>query len=709
MKSWLILTFFFFSFSLLAFQEDVINFEVADFPDDIFEILAPEMVQEAYQRHLRNCMDSEGNFTIDHFDNPEWEEAREAIDRVRGRGKSRKWLDEEAEVITDLERQVEIPRTLSCRPVQEQYYKFLLKKFENQNQDSKTTINSALQCLSRGWSIEDKIKFFREAEDPEALLGGKLSEVFDAQCLKKKKYSKAKWGFAGSCAQDVVCTIFGLVADGAIELLRLVKKDFPKCSSFQNTEAPGCASSSMHAVIDSFVSNLRGLKALADLAWDGVKSTAHGASSWVSSWWEDSSRLEDELTIKQLKVENGAWAFIKKLFDNPGLVLEEASKMIHAMGKHISTGIKDNYGCMRWKNPRHYPLDGKEPVCDLPFVSWDCATCGQVANMICGTTAFVGAEVVKLFFVGGYSGVIDALSQGGKIARGTSQVLALGALPLKSVAIAGRVSVDTIRLVASIPGRIPMQVLGGAGKYVLQVGHKTIPLRGSFGSMSNLVFNQVPKSARSLVAKSYNATLKKFFDFQERLLLFGEGSSKRLAYALLARKATRGQPIRDKDILRAEAIAKSSGGNFSSEIEAILLNQKKTVQLLKELDEMVVGRASRRLSSAERRSFQREFDNKVREVKQMNVERKVLIRNLEAESKNLKVGAKRSKIRHLKNKLGDGLSNLPLPLYQVDNIIKGGKLLPDEEIPQESGVIRRDDTDGASDVSFDGVLEIEVE
>lgn len=190
------------------------------------------------------------------------------------------------------------------------------------------------------------------------------------------------------------------------------------CLAKGATNAGGCLANVMKGIFDS-------LWGLLTLVWDIGAGAVRSAAEWMGII-EKSEKASSE---KLMAAQQAGPGFIKRFISNPVDTIKEISA---AMYNGIRDAAFESYGCEQWSGA---PFISR---CMKPMSNWDCATCQQKLQVMCGVAGFALGEIPTAILTGG-------LVAGGKaIAVGTMKAIKAGAQ-------AGKFSTVATAAVRAIP------------------------------------------------------------------------------------------------------------------------------------------------------------------------------------------------------------------------------------------------------------------
>ena len=201
------------------------------------------------------------------------------------------------------------------------------------------------------------------------------------------------------CIEDLACNV--IRSGPVIAIMSLLKKKaVGKSSAFSScldTSKSTCASEFVAGVIKDVWFNIDSVWELAKLA--GRTGQNLTKKAWIKTWsfFSGVENKTSDAALAASKQSDGAMELFKK---DPWAFIKQ---MIGTIGNLLNDSIKNNFGCEKWESTPHLSK------CLQPMSNWDCATCGQKENAICGITGVLGGELATAFLTGG------AVNVGGKV------------------------------------------------------------------------------------------------------------------------------------------------------------------------------------------------------------------------------------------------------------------------------------------------------
>jgi hypothetical protein len=165
-----------------------------------------------------------------------------------------------------------------------------------------------------------------------------------------------------------------------------------------------CMVEAINGVIQDLFSNVEAI-------WDLGKMAYHGAKGYIvdswNSWWSGNDKVADANQAAASQKNS----VLQEISSCPTCFIK---KVAVGMGEMINEAVKKNFGCEQWDSGVAHVGN-----CIKPMRNWECASCGQKTNAICGVAGFIAGEVVTSFVLtGGVGFAAKALVKtGGKVAE----------------------------------------------------------------------------------------------------------------------------------------------------------------------------------------------------------------------------------------------------------------------------------------------------
>jgi hypothetical protein len=263
----------------------------------------------------------------------------------------------------------------------------------------------------------------------------------------------------GDCLKDLTCNTITSV----IPITMAIAEKFD-CPTSKNGN---CLTAVLRGVFDSIFTTV-------DAIWELGKWAGKTGLSWLK---ERFATHEEVTSDKLLMAGNLSDQEIEEIEQGP---VNFVKKLISAIYQMSVTAIKEHYGCQQWSGA---PMASR---CLAPMEGWECASCTQKLNSVCGVVGFLGGEIVTSFLTGGLVGVAkvglkSVATASGKVTSKMGKLLTpikqLGAVRISSQAVAkGLQSVaNGGRAVAAATGNQwqkigELQLLNSIAKYSKEVG-----------------------------------------------------------------------------------------------------------------------------------------------------------------------------------------------------------------------------------------------
>lgn len=230
-----------------------------------------------------------------------------------------------------------------------------------------------------------------------------------ADVLKGQKVCPNKVEPEMSCASDLMCNVFSSVLavplTGVDALLNVANQYYkprgkdiyksPVVADLKKCSKPGnsCLTNLFRGVWDSLFSSVKGMWTLVSGAAKVGANAVRGAYNYaVDSIGSLFSDVEDKTTEKMMAASKLPDSALQKFKNDPLLFVKD---MVKSLYNQVVKGIKTNYGCEKWSGAPHVSK------CVAPMSNWECGSCNQKLNVICGVVGFGAGEIVTAFFTGG--------------------------------------------------------------------------------------------------------------------------------------------------------------------------------------------------------------------------------------------------------------------------------------------------------------------
>ncbi len=238
-------------------------------------------------------------------------------------------------------------------------------------------------------------------EDSEAQrLAAASAQVVQQTSCKTASTDSQCMGIYGCAAFAIANPLANIVGN-----LQRFNGNNKSCMARGAAAAPGCLQNVIKGIFDS-------LWSLLSLVWDVGKAGLRSLGEWTGLIQKQEKSSSERLMAAQ----QAGPGFIRRFIDNPGSVMQS---MITAMYEGIKTAAMSSYGCEQWSGA---PFVSR---CLKPMTNWDCASCQQKLQLMCGVAGFAVGEIGTAFLTGGLvsgakfigSAVINGVRAGARAGR----------------------------------------------------------------------------------------------------------------------------------------------------------------------------------------------------------------------------------------------------------------------------------------------------
>lgn len=285
--------------------------------------------------------------------------------------------------------------TINCNDVAAIQYQIMVA-------DQGLSERQAISCVTSGWHAEDRLEFVRALEIP----------VEEALACPGKDTNSLK------CMGEFICGAYAGIA-GMVPVAGAQIQDWMSgwarntfdmnCSAGNTMQTLGnCLTEVVWGVIKNIVGNI-------EFVADGIRWIGRKLCFWCEDEHEDVSSDQQHLINSSEEIreqhtrqlsdaeEESSNAFLR-FFSNIGSFLN--NMILEPAGR--------NFGCAKWEGNRFTNTtnlglqsvmgndDNSQAVrCEEPMASWECASCSQRAQLVCGMVGFLGGEVITTLLTGG--------------------------------------------------------------------------------------------------------------------------------------------------------------------------------------------------------------------------------------------------------------------------------------------------------------------
>ncbi len=277
-------------------------------------------------------------------------------------------------------------------------------------------------------------------------------------------------------------------------LLKTEDKPADSCLDFQKSN---CLTEVGAGIVKNIWANIEGvgflLKTAANYTWKGITSFTDNLFGS-----EDSIEVEDKSSDAMLLASSTSSSWLDDFKKDPQEFMVNLGSSIY---DYLMKAIANNFACDEWSGVPHISK------CKKYLESWECSSCDQRLNGVCGVLGFAGGEIVTALITGGTLNLLGKAGRATGVAKafsdlgttlGKSKVLTTAAkVGLKTV----KVAAYPIVLLAKIPGlKQYIHATDKAFMYGLTAGKKSMPLFSTLKAPANFI----PESHAKFPIGDYN-------------------------------------------------------------------------------------------------------------------------------------------------------------------------------------------------------------
>jgi hypothetical protein len=148
-----------------------------------------------------------------------------------------------------------------------------------------------------------------------------------------------------------------------------------QCASEGSGRTLSCMQNIIKGIVDNIWGMVKGMGQLASMAWNK-------AGEWLGIYEKETSR-------KNHLAQNATDDFLEQMLHHP---IETISNIASGVYKSIQKAAMENYAC-----PKKLPSG----ECATPIPQWNCASCEQKTNVICGVAGYAIGEIGTSIITGG--------------------------------------------------------------------------------------------------------------------------------------------------------------------------------------------------------------------------------------------------------------------------------------------------------------------
>lgn len=272
-------------------------------------------------------------------------------------------------------------------------------------------------------------------------LVSQISEVVSqVQCENKHERSLT----SPQCTKDVICNITrSLRTIATFGLTNFLPKTNDNCLSPGQSD---CMTTAIAGVIKAVWENIKGIGTLGKAAYNGVKS-------FFTS--RDAELAEIKSSQSLHAASKASPGFLATFRNDPIQAFKDLGLTLYKMFANM---VAKNFACEKWAGVPHVS------TCIKPMNSWDCASCNQKINAMCGVIGIAGGEIVTAFITGG---TLNILGKAGKVAKidsliaNTNKIMTATKVGAKALTFAGKTFGATAKVASSVMDKVyKIPVLG---------------------------------------------------------------------------------------------------------------------------------------------------------------------------------------------------------------------------------------------------------
>lgn len=367
-------------------------------------------------------------------------------------------------------------------------------------------------------------------------------------------------GDANQCMSGLACNL----ATSMIPLAGAVRNTFRNHPVFASCGSSGgnCFSNIGKAIWDNLWDTVVGLY---DLASMGI--------SWVGDQLGSLFSAEDATSSRGIAATEVSDSQLSQFLADPVAYLYNFGAQLMGM---IANSISSRYGCAEWTGVPHVS------ECTRPM-SWECASCDEKLNMVCGVTGYIGATIVTSFFTGGATAMAQI---SGKLAT-TSAIAVARNIPgaariARTMSSAGRLSRGAGGLISGSVRQVWGAVAGS--RSVQAISSVLTQLRAAGSALNGVAGKRIFLYAQTQTAvieavQAYNRLARAAFDLGYRSTGNAASATKTYLYSQYTRlsdvragryknintpedflrESTRGMPAADRQHMRYAITTDTNG------------------------------------------------------------------------------------------------------------------------------------------------------
>lgn len=234
------------------------------------------------------------------------------------------------------------------------------------------------------------------------------------------------------CSKELVCNVArslfysslritsSIIESVRSESVKSTSSEFGLPACLNVSHQFSCLEELSHGIAVDVLGNIKFLlKELPEMTWEGVKQSTQiiiegvsNSAGWVGdriisglSW---AGVIEDKTSDSLIAASHQSDESVSNFLSDPvGFAMRFSEGFVEA----VISGIRNNFGCENWEGTPYVSN------CRVPMRRWECASCSQKMNAICGTLGYLGGELVSAYLTGGAVSVSMAISKSAKLGQ----------------------------------------------------------------------------------------------------------------------------------------------------------------------------------------------------------------------------------------------------------------------------------------------------
>jgi hypothetical protein len=214
-----------------------------------------------------------------------------------------------------------------------------------------------------------------------------------------------------------------------------------------NYSAGGCLMSIAKGIFDS-------LWGLVSAIWDVGKAAVRGVGEWLGVI----EAGENSTSEKLMAAQRAGRAYVKRFINHP---IDTMKQTASAIFNGVKQAAMESYGCEQWSDPRR-PFVSR---CARPMTNWNCATCQQKFQVLCGAAGLAIGEIPAALLTGGVAGALKGIARAtsaairanariGRVSKGVVEILSKFRPPAGLTRATEAIAARTGRVLSAVERRV---------------------------------------------------------------------------------------------------------------------------------------------------------------------------------------------------------------------------------------------------------------